>query len=148
MWGKLRSTVFRGAGVHAVRIENKIAPFGVPDVNYCFLNHEGGRGEGWIELKEVPRWPKKPETIIKVDHYTKDQQNWARARIAVGGTVWLLLKVGRSDWLLFWGTDAIGVVGEVNKEGLYAAATVYWSTAPKKHDLLGKLTNPPGWSKR
>ena len=74
----------------AVSVETAACP-GTPDVNYV---------EGWLELKSLPAWPKRPETPVRIDHLTPQQRVWLWARDKAGGAAWLLLKVA-DDWLLF-----------------------------------------------
>ena len=74
---------------HLERIENLVGR-GRPDVNYCIRSVEGN-----IELKQIPAWPSRPETVVPIPHYTPQQRIWARQRIAAGGRVYVLLEVVR-----------------------------------------------------
>lgn len=56
---------------------------------------------GWIELKQVPKWPVKADTLIKPAHYTPEQVNWIRARGKRGGHCFVFIKVGKEDYYLF-----------------------------------------------
>ena len=47
LWRRVR----KGLPGHLVRVENAVEA-GTPDVNYCI---DGA--EGWIELKQLDRWP-------------------------------------------------------------------------------------------
>lgn len=111
MWTTLRPLL---VGLDPIRVENPADP-GTPDVNYI---------EGWVELKEMPRWPPKGGPL-RVDHYTQQQKTWARSRARAGGRVFLLLKVGQ-DWLLFRGEVAAAILGKAPEEALKAAAVRVW----------------------
>lgn len=133
MWGHLRKRVFLSSDHdwHAERVENRCC-LGMPDVNWaCSIPPEpqlgipNVRAEGWIELKELKAWPKRPETVVHIEHYTQDQRIWARTRAMAGGNVTLLLKVKR-EWLLFDGTRASHVVGLCDKQTLFRNASAFW----------------------
>jgi hypothetical protein len=106
---------------HIQRIES-MTGLGVPDVNYCFSNIEG-----WVELKCLPRWPKRPETIVTIEHYTQQQRLWIRTRANAGGRVYLLLEVIAPrpiSYLLFGPVAAVNQVGRVNRAILERLALV------------------------
>jgi hypothetical protein len=97
MWHRIKDKY--GHVGHWQRIENVIDK-GVPDINFCVAGIEG-----WIELKEIPHWPRSKYTPVKF-RWEKEQRFWARKRGAAGGNVWLLLRVKESkSWLLFWWED-------------------------------------------
>jgi hypothetical protein len=98
-----------------VRIENVVG-LGTPDMNFTF---------GWIENKYLDHWPKNPELVVKLDHYTPDQRVWAVQRIFRGGFVWLMLQVGR-DYLLFRGDVAARYLGLVTKAELLKQCAKCW----------------------
>lgn len=103
-------------GLDPVAVENPAYP-GTPDVNYI---------EGWIELKWARRWPVRPETVFKIDHFTPQQRNWLWRRWTKGGNAWLLLQVEK-EYLLFTGRDAKDYVGKLTRAGLYKAARARWT---------------------
>ena len=124
------------AGLDPVRIEN-ICEQGTPDVNYI---------EGWIELKVMPDWPKRPSTPLRIDHYTTHQRAWAKQRHSLGGVVWFLLKVAE-EWLLIPGVLAAKYVGELPRDSLYTICSARWSGTPTKESfqeviLRDKLVRP------
>lgn len=117
LWSALRSKIGRFG--HLVRIEN-LTEKGTPDV-------EGSiRGVGfWIELKEIPAWPIRPETPVRIPHYKPEQRLWIRARTLAGGRVFLLLRVGKhpaARYLLFGGGYAWERVGNVSRAELERGA--------------------------
>lgn len=87
LWHRLRDAA-KTYG-HFERIENMVGR-GRPDVNYCVVGVEGN-----IELKQIAAWPKKPETVVEVDHFTPQQRIWIRTRLSAGGRVYVLLQVVR-----------------------------------------------------
>lgn len=75
------------------RIENVVVR-GMPDVNVCV---RACGCEAWIELKDIERWPKKPDTpVLHRDHYTLDQAFWLHERWLLAKNTFLFLRV-RSD---------------------------------------------------
>lgn len=112
-----------------MRIENLVEP-GTPDVNYR---------DGWIELKYIPAWPKRAETMVKIDHYTPQQRAWAIRRGHVGGKVSLLLVVG-DEWLLFSGKDAAYWLGETwTRAACMRFCLKYWPKKPTQEDFQAWL---------
>lgn len=99
----------------AKSIENCVG-VGTPDVNYA---------DGWLELKWEAHWPVRPETPLRIDHYTPVQRLWHMKRWTAGGRVYLLLQVA-SDWLLFNGDTAATIVGRVPRAELVAHAVAHW----------------------
>lgn len=88
---KLRQALVRNLsklGVHVQPIESGGTARGIPDVNMA-LRH---CGEIWVELKR---------NKAKPSNY---QRNWADARVAAGGTVWMLqsdseeLRIWSAPW--------------------------------------------------
>lgn len=118
-------TALRRHGLDAVRVENPAGP-GTPDVNYI---------EGWIENKWVRRWPKRADTVVRLDHFTPQQRVWLLRRSQRGGRVHLLLKV-EETWLLFRGDVAAEVVGRANKAQLHGAAIRVWSRGLVEKELI------------
>jgi hypothetical protein len=111
MWNTLRPVLVQSVRDDAVRVENPAWP-GTPDVHWCMDGIEG-----WLELKEVPEWPKRPGTPLRIDHYTSQQRVWQRRRYNAGGRVHVLIKVS-DDWLLFDVLTAISIIGEADRTKL------------------------------
>jgi len=126
MWNALRPEL---KGLDPVRIESHISS-GVPDVNYV---------HGWIELKFKDSWPKRERTPLRLEHFTKEQRTWLRKRAAAGGRVFLLLKVGLNEWLLFRGERAAVVVGSLPRADLYLEVEARWTRKPNKAELICHL---------
>lgn len=130
MWDALSPLM---KGTHAVRIESRVTGSGTPDVNYAW---------GWIELKYLPKWPVRPTTPVRVKHYTKEQRSWAIERTQAGGRVFLLLKVGEPEWLLFRGSLAAQHLGHVPRAELYRLTVARWLRRPRSEELLRWLMAP------
>ena len=116
--------------LHAIAVENPIHP-GTPDINYS---------EGWIEAKWLRAWPRRPETVVTVDHFTKQQKLWLRQRSRAGGAAWLILQC-RTEWLVFDGNTAAEILGQVPRAELEARALVIWHKLNEK-ELLKWISNP------
>lgn len=117
MWYQLREDLI--GYWDATRHEDRLNE-GVPDVSFGSKDKQG-----WIELKALHDWPKKENTIVKIDHYTPQQKIWLLKRGRVGGCCWLLLKV-KYDWLLFDYKNA-QLVGKSNKQQLFTLSIFHWS---------------------
>jgi hypothetical protein len=109
----------------AMSVENSARP-GTPDVE-CEL--------GWLELKEMGRWPKSPELPLRVTHFRPGQRVWLKRRWRAGGACYVLLKV-KHDWLLFAGDVGADIIGKATQEQLRAAALMTWTSRTVKRGLL------------
>lgn len=92
---------------------------GLPDMSYS-----GNQQHGWIELKYLRAWPKRVDTVVRIEHYTKEQRAWLLRRGQLGGNCFLLLRVGREHLLLGWITAQL--VGELNRTELCRRALGHW----------------------
>lgn len=117
-------------GRDAVAVENPIRP-GTPDVNYI---------EGWIELKQIPAWPKRADTPVRIDHFTPQQRVWLHRRCLRGGRAHVLLLVGNKEWLLFQGEDAANHLGKIPKKQLLSLAIAVHLGSLDRDWLLKHLT--------
>lgn len=68
------------------RIESS-AGNGVPDVYYSVP----GKG-GWIELKYIPKWPKRPTTKVKLP-LRPEQKLWIKQHGELTGRVFVLVRI-------------------------------------------------------
>lgn len=102
--------------IDAQAVESYTRP-GIPDVDSVY---------GHIELKWLKSWPKREETLVALDHYTKVQRIWHKRRIRKNGVVYVLLQVGR-EWLLFDGQRAANYLGILCQEDLIKASVKYWN---------------------
>lgn len=129
---RMRPIVIRALrGLDPIAVENTARP-GTPDVNYV---------HGWIELKYVKEWPRRAETSLRVEHYTPQQRAWALRRIAHGGRVHLLLRVGDREWLLLNSVWAARHLGKVPRAMLAQAAEAHWEHGLRPTQLRELLKN-------
>ena len=118
MWASIRPVLLP---LDPVRIESHMTGQGIPDVNYT---------KGWIELKYAKNWPIR-NGPLRIDHFTKEQKGWILSRTYAGGLVFVLLKVGRREWLLFDAISSCKFLGRVNKDKLYEVCLARWLRKPK-----------------
>lgn len=87
LWDKVRETMSNGW--RADRVENKILQ-GMPDVYFGI----SAQLTGWLELKVLPMMPAKPNTKVRVPHYTAFQANWHWTHRDFGTKSWILVQCG------------------------------------------------------
>lgn len=124
-----RKVVKELRSLHAVAIENMTSS-GVPDINYT---------DGWIELKHLSKFPKRPSTPVRIPHFTDVQRLWLTTREKRGGKTWLLLQCGR-EWFLFTGTVAAEYVGNVTRAELQGLSTWHSKTGLHKEEIIACLS--------
>lgn len=135
LWNHVRPRLLAAAKdcdlpIYLTRVENTVNN-GHPDVEFII----GGKA-GTIELKVAKEWPKRPDTPLRLRHYTQEQKEDARARHIAGGRPFLLLEVSdtfmlsRAPWSLLVGSKERAVLericdakweGEINGRELLAA---------------------------
>jgi len=110
----------------ACAVENPAGP-GTPDINFI---------GGWIECKWLRAWPKRPGTVVKLDHpLLPSQKVWINRRIRRGGKAWVMLQCGR-EWLLFKGDYAVKYLGKSTRRELYQWAHVHWEKGLSIDELI------------
>ena len=87
LWDKISAAM--SGGWRADRVENKILQ-GMPDVYFAI----SPQLTGWLELKVLPLFPSRPETKIRVPHYTSFQANWHWTHRDFGTRSWILVQCG------------------------------------------------------
>lgn len=113
----------------AISVENRCG-LGTPDVNYV---------EGWIECKWLRKWPKRPETVVKLDHeLMAGQRAWIKRRAKRDGDVFVLLQCGR-EWLLIEGHYAACELGKQTREQLIESCAAYWKNGLNDDELVEVL---------
>lgn len=117
------------APLRAFSVENRVNP-GTPDVAHL---------HGWIELKQIEDWPKRPSTMVRIDHYTPEQRLFLRRWWEAGGLCHLLLRVEATDeWLLFEGHKA-DLIGACTQEELMANYISYYVGGVMEDSLLSDI---------
>lgn len=110
---------------------------GVSDVE-CIL--------GWIELKYVAAWPKRPTTPLKIRHFTPEQRTFLTRRCRINRAfkrpigAWVLLQVA-DDFILLAGDVAAALIGRVTRPKLLAAAL--WHAVGSPNIGLAKALGSP-----
>lgn len=100
-----------------VRIENALDD-GTPDAAYVLTAPKPGSlpASGWLELKAIDDYPKKPSSPLRVPKLLRKQVLFLEAWADAGGRAWLLLKA--PPWHLLF--DAAGARA-VFEQGVSAA---------------------------
>jgi hypothetical protein len=126
----MRQRVVRALKVlDAFSVENPAYP-GTPDLNYV---------EGWIECKWLRHWPKRANTVVKLQHeLMKHQQVWLERRRRAGGQAWVMLQCGR-EWLLFDGATAGRIIGQGTRQQLLDSASRVWTNGLVDEELVEYL---------
>lgn len=126
MWETVRAKMH---GLDPVRVENPVWP-GTPDVNYI---------HGWIELKFAEKWPVRPTTPLRLDHFTPQQRVWLTRRVRSGGLALLLLHIA-DEWLLFRGDVAARIIGKAVRPQLVASCLAFWPNSLPEEEFRACLT--------
>lgn len=92
---------------------------GTPDINFI---------EGWLELKYLPKWPKRAATKVKIKSWTKKQMIWHNRRTSLGGRSFILLQVG-NEYILFDGSTGI-LFNEMTQTTMKTFAIRVWDGYP------------------
>lgn len=104
------------------RIENLITQeAGMPDVEHRY---------GWCELKWLDRskWPKRANTVVRIEHYTDKQRAFLLRRWEMGEACWLVLQSGE-EWF-FWNAPDAQAVGTQTRQQMLDNATFYFKYKP------------------
>ena len=114
------------ANMHVQRVENVVKK-GVPDVEGCI----NGKSF-WLELK-AGSMPAVDTSLVQCEDLKEEQLRFIRDRMAAGGAVWLLYRVGdrsAARMYLIRGEDAPGAAPK---------PTLLWL---QKHTQCGPLASP------
>ena len=84
-----------GGRVFMERVENRLIKRDTPDLYLQWMGTSG-----WAELKVLPAFPKRPETLVRLPKWTTGQRYWAIRHATHGGTCWLALQVGTDLFLV------------------------------------------------
>jgi hypothetical protein len=108
---------------------------GIPDLSYGVP----GAG-GWIELKQVEKWPVKAESLVKPKKFTPAQVNWLLRRGKRAGFCYILIKVAQHDFFLFNFTGAKALREGRTKDWYLANCLKHWPKNIDPAELIGLLS--------
>lgn len=113
---------------HAVPVENRLLPAGMPDINFSL---------GWIECKWLKAWPRTCNSSpVKFHHNLMSHQRyWMKKRASAGGLVLLCVQV-RRDWFFFNADTAIEKFNEMTKPEMEENAMLHLSKGLEKKRLV------------
>ena len=133
LWKMIKDRIAPHAGKW-MRVENPCLP-GTPDVHYCW---EGRTG--WLELKEIEDWPARPDTPVRIPHFTKEQRLWIWDYAEHKGVVRLLLRVRRArEYLLFGPKFAVDELGFATRDRTLEGALLVGGPQLPVQELLEAL---------
>lgn len=125
------------AGQDATSVENPACP-GTPDIQFI---------DGWIECKFIEDWPARPETTVRIEHFSPQQRCWllrrhvsCSKRNVYRGYAYLILYVAKTkEHLLFNGETACYHVAKdgVDRAKLYELALL---TTKDLQDVIDYVT--------
>jgi len=118
MWRNMRERM-HPHWQEATRHEDKFNA-GIADLSFVC-----GNMHGWIELKQMDAWPKRPGTIVSCKHYTAVQRAFLKAKGRHGGNAWLFVKIGREYMLFDW--EEAQLFGTLNGADTRKLAGYVWS---------------------
>lgn len=102
----------------ADRIENTTKS-GVADIIYSCMGKRG-----FIELKYLKEWPKRPDTPVKIPHLTEIQRAWLSLHEQEANLCFILLQIEK-DYLLY-SAKRIDDLGIFNKKTLFYFCVASW----------------------
>lgn len=107
----------------------------IPDLSFglCGVN-------GWIELKQIEKWPARKETLLKPSKYTSGQVNWLNKRNKKGGNCFVMVKVGNNDYFLFDASAARKIKNGMAGEELKDCCIAHWVGGVDPDELVGYLS--------
>jgi len=118
---------------HVQRHEDSVTR-GIPDVSYAI---DGA--EGWIELKTLNDWPKRPTTPVRVD-IKPEQVAWLEARGDAGaGRCFVLIRVGHEHLLVRWNRVRDLLRDDLSVDDVRDLAEHRWERGIDWDDLIGRL---------
>lgn len=135
LWHGLRDWLASYVGMDLQRHEDYLSA-GIPDVSF------GVDGvDGWLELKWLPRWPVRPDTLPRFK-LTPIQQRWLTRRgERGGGSVFVLAGIGTERILVHWSRCSLLRFG--TRDEICSAASLRWEGWPvddTRHNLILRLT--------
>ena len=118
-----------------------LAAEGIPDISFA-LESSGGSGfkgtQGWIELKWKRKYPVRPTTQIRFEHFTAAQKLWLRLRGRIAGNCWVFVQIER-EWFLFPWNVAIEHLGKMTRQEMYLRCFRWWQGRVEWSELAQTL---------
>ncbi len=108
---------------------------GIPDLSFGVVG-----ANGWIELKQVEKWPVRANTVVKPKKFTPAQANWLLRRGKKAGFCYVLVKVAQHDFFLFHFMGARALREGRTKEWYLANNLKHWSRNIDPAELAGLLS--------
>jgi len=106
------------------------ATAGVPDISYCY---EGSCG--WIELKVIKNWPKRPTTKVQTG-LTPIQKVWMKRRHKHGGRIFVFIQI--PEGYLVYKDIAIFHLNDMTREEMFAYCSWELSSLEGLYIILSK----------
>jgi hypothetical protein len=127
---------------------------------WCMQSHEdmysegiadlsfSARGvNGWIELKQIAKFPDNAEVKIKPVKYTAEQVNWINRKQRFGGHSFVFVKVGNEDYFLFPACRARMVAKGMSIYDYDKLCIRRWGSPLNPVQFLDEITDPRHSSK-
>lgn len=110
---------------------------GIPDLSFA-----AGGVDGWIELKQIPRWPARASTLVKPSKYTADQVNWLRRRAKKGsGQCFVFVRVDK-EYFLFSYLRARQVRQGLVQDDYRKLSLASWTGGIDPQEFIAAITAP------
>lgn len=94
-----------GPAAFIERVENRVKR-DTPDL---YIAEATRALRGWVELKVLPAFPKRPATPVRLEHWTPGQRYWANRHSLHGGQCWLVVQVQEEVYVFNAATAAISM---------------------------------------
>lgn len=108
---------------------------GIPDLSYGI-----NQVNGWIELKQVPKWPVKAETLVKPSKYTPNQVSWIKKRNKKGGHCFVIVRVNRKEYFLFRADIARELRKGLSRADYFCHSIAHWTDHVNPDELKQLLS--------
>lgn len=117
--GLQKNTLIALKNLDPVPVDNPRKP-GTPDINFI---------DGWMELKYLPKFPKRADTVIKFPKFRPQQKVWLYKRAHKGGKCFVFVQVEKL-FFLFHGGFASQFLGKMTKTQMLNHALKVWDKFP------------------
>lgn len=110
---------------------------GIPDLSYGI-----GCVNGWIELKQIDKWPVKEETLVKPKKFTPQQVSWLKKRNKKGGHCFVFIRVNRIEYFLFRADIARELRKGIPRKDYFCHCIAHWTKSVNPDELKTLLSAP------